>query len=1062
MRSESSRRSGPPRGLLWSILSHKVAANVWMLVAVLVGLYGVWMIPTTLLPEFTIPVVTVRTVWPGASSQDAESSIIKPIETALQSLSDVETIQSYAVSQLAFVIVRFDIKASLDKAYQDVKRQVEQVLLPQSAETPIVQTVEVYDPVTTLLLAGKTDDQELRVVAEALQDSLQDTGAKRVQLQGLREDKIAVRFSKSSLYQYHLKPDDIVSMIRLPFAASSAGYVGKDDKLVYLTTPRFADSAWQLGSLPLVLPDKSTVRLQDVAQVKRVSDDQSMRMEKEGQPVVGIQVLRPMAADSLSLGRLVRQWLEQAQARSNGWNVSMLDEAWTIVTSRMSLLMSNALTGLFLVMAILMIALGWRLSFWVVLGIPISIVLSVFVLYAFGRSINIMSSFAYILALGIIVDDAIVVGEETKSQMARGHDTMLAAFYGAKRMLVPVLASSVTTVCAMLPLFAVSGTWGQFMLDIPLVIVSVIIASLIECFVILPGHLAHMRQAPLSRLRGLFNRVGEYALDFAFRPCIRAALRYRLTVMALVVAVLGLTVALIQTGHVPFEFYSGFESDRITASVEFKAQTPEQDKIRYMRQLEQSLLQRFASDKHQVVKSHVIKYNHLETQSFIDRLKNPYPDRFAAILVYLTERDMRSISNEAMLSSWQHALPKKPSFVESVDLVSGQSGPERSDLRFSLRGNQIEQVKRASLFLQDKLGAFQGVYNIQDDLPGQTLTYDFQLKPQVRSMGYTKAFFASQLQAMLVPKRLGYAFENNHTMLIDVGLDARDSSRWSTLFDLPLWLNKQRTVPLDMVLDLTPSQGFDAIVREQGMQAVEVRADVDLRQANARRIEAALWRDAVPQLKRNFSVDTKPSRVSVRQQNTLTEMQIGAVIGVLLMYLVLVYVFSSYVWPLAVLCALPLGLSGAVLGHWLLGLSLGLFSLFGMFTLSGIVVNGAIILLVRYRELKESAQDRAWQQKGQGGVKVKDALDEQKNTPLGWLEEACCQRVRPVFLTSLTTVVGLLPILLNQTATAAFFHTTAATIVFGMLFASFWILLVIPVLVSLLEDAKAFFSRGKR
>jgi multidrug efflux pump subunit AcrB len=376
-------------------------------------------------------------------------------------------------------------------------------------------------------------------------------------------------------------------------------------------------------------------------------------------------------------------------------------------------------------------------------------------------------------------------------------------------------------------------------------------------------------------------------------------------------------------------------------------------------------------------------------------------------------------------------LPNKPSFVVSQDIRSQRSGPAVSDLQFSLRGNDVQTLKAASQALKTKLATYQGVSNINDDMPSGTEKLVLYLKPEATHHGVTLTQVSEQINRLLTPQTLMTLYEPNQSVEVTLGLAQSEVERWSQLSHLPITLRSGETLPLHVLAGFKPQEGFDLLSHRDGQLAVEVSATVDLEKNNARAIWQKVWADDVKAIQQTFGIEVKSSNDDNRQNQALSEMTTGLFLGLGLMILILTAVFSSYLWPWAVMMALPLGLTGAVLGHWLLGFSLGLFSLFGMFTLSGIVVNDAIILLVRYREL----------------------LKEQSFSVKA-LVEACCQRLRPVLLTSITTILGLLPILIDQSATARYFHATAATIVFGLMFASIWILFVIPAIVCVLESVK--------
>lgn len=1020
--------------LKW-VVENKVAANILMWIALLAGSWGIININVTLLPEFEIPIATVITTWQGSSAEENADNVLRPMELALNGIQGLEKMQSYALPNFSLLTLSFQVNTDLNQALEEIKRNITPLSLPEKAEAPIVNRVDYIDPVVSILLEGQNDAEELRNMTDTLEQQLQNQNVAKIETRGLRQEKIKIHLNIEKLQQHKLQIRDIADSLKNMVSTLPAGNIGKDNESVQLKAENIPKNTFEIAEKLLYIKGQ-TYKLSDLASITREVDEDAVYIEKDGKPIIQMEVFRPTGGDSVSIGQNINTWLQKAQQNlPNGLKLETFREVWTIVYARLNLLFSNALSGLVLVIIILALFLGWRLSFWVVIGIPIAIILSIFVLKLSGRTFNVMSSFAFILALGIIVDDAIVVGEETASQKNNPESSgSQAAYWGAKKMLLPVLASSSTTVAALIPLLTISGTWGAFMLDIPLVIIAVIIASLFECFLILPGHLAHMKQTKPGLIRKKINAIGLLCAEKGFKPLIKFALNYRSTVITAVISFIAIAIVLLVSQHVPFEFYGGFDSEEIVINVEFNKDATLQEKKSFMQKLEQSIEVADQQLPSPLIKNHLVFYNYKQGNPQ-EQIQNPYPERYAALIIELTARDSRTISNENLIDAWRSTMPETPQSVANIEIKSVSQGPERSDLRYVVSGNNMQNLKASASALKEQLANYQGVYSINDDLPYGTDQTSF--KPNIfgLNLGLTQEQLGFQLSMLLNTQKLTSLYEPLQAIDIDLGLSKEEKNRRAQLQALPIWIG-QMSYPLSSIAEFETQESFDLLIRENGQNIINITGMVDLSQNNVQAIDEQIWQTQIPKIEQQYQVKFKKSQETQNQERVLNEMQMGAIIAMVLIYIILCAIFGSYLWPLAVMIALPLGLVGALFGHWWLGLSVGLFSIFGMFTLSGVVINDAIILLVRFKELKENH-----------GFSITEALI-----------EACGQRLRPVILTSLTTCVGLLPILLNQSATAKYFHTTCATIVFGIGFASLWVLIVIPVFVSLLEDLKAILG----
>jgi len=649
-----------------------------------------------------------------------------------------------------------------------------------------------------------------------------------------------------------------------------------------------------------------------------------------------------------------------------------------------------------------------------------------------------ISLFALIMALGIIVDDAIVVAEDAMTHYQRGERSLEAAEGGARRMFVPVMSSSLTTIAAFLPLMLVSGIMGQVLRDIPFVIICVIIASLIESFLILPGHLRSSFRSnhhrPDGKLRQRLNNGFNSFRDNRFRPVAVWSLNNRATVLVATACALVISVAVVATEHVRFTFFPTPESTQVVASVKFASGTPPADVKAYGRRMEAALwrINDELKDEDDLVRAAVLRLNQA---SFDGGERLEQGEQYAMVSLELTPPDARSVRTPDFIKAWRKALPDLAG-IEQLSLTSPQGGPPGKPIDVFLSGADADTLKKAAESLKLSLGKYQGVTDILDDLPWGKQQYIFSLTPLAQSLGLTIDDVGRQMRAALDGQLLQVFYDAHDEVEVRIMLPKAERELQQTLNTLPIATPAGSTTPLANVINLESRRGLALLRHSDGQLGVHVTADVDTDVTNANQVLTDIEQTIIPNLQSQYGIITHFKGTAEDQRQTSSDMKAGSLLGLALIYIILAWVFGSYTWPVAVMIAIPFGLCGAILGHFLLGIDLTILSLFGMFGLSGIVINDSIILVTFYKELRE------------GGMPISEALI-----------EASCQRLRAVLLTSLTTISGLLPLLFETSLQAQFLIPMAVSIAFGLAVGTFLILLVVPVLLSLIESATARLQR---
>ena len=1022
--------------LLERLAGHKVAANVLMLLAFVLGVLGVTRMNVQFFPTFELDVISVRVVWSGAAAEDVEAGITAPLEERLKTVDGLKRMSSTSAQGVSSITLELEEDTEALTALDQVRQRVDEFRnLPRDAETPEVSRVSRYEPIARLLVRGSSVE-ELRPWVRRFESELLAAGIDRVTITGLPEERIAIEIPSAALETLGLSLVQVGDRINQLARDVPAGIAGQADGAREIRGLEQRRTAEAFGSLPVTSDEHGLVRLGEIARIQREPRSNELALFERGDTVVELQLQRSETGHSLKAARVLDTWLETTRpALPPSIRLEVFDAQWQLISDRIELLVANGVSGLLLVVAVLYFFLPARVAFWVMVGVPTAFLATLAMMFMLGGTINMMSLFALIMALGIIVDDAIVVSEDADTHRHMGEGPAQAALGGARRMLWPVVAASLTTVAAFLPLMMVGGIIGNILGDIPFVMVAVITASLLESFLILPSHLrvALAGNAALkhSALRNRLDAGFAHFRDGPFRRLVERALHWRSATVAISLAAMVLAVGLIVGGRIGFVFFPTPEGQVVFANATFVAGTPRAHTEAFLAQLEQALYAAEAELGGGLIQTAVARLGGTISSGSGSSARG---DQLAGIMVELTPPDAREVRNEHFLAKWREKLPPVAG-LELLTFTARQSGPPGRDINIRLTGDNADALKAAALELAETLGSIPGVSETEDDMPYGREQLIYRLTPAGEALGLTTESLGQQLRA---------AFDGALAQLVQVGRDELEvrvmlprSERYRLdVFErITVRLPDGRFVPLATVASWEARRGFEALRHAEGRLAVEVSAAVDPSVSNANTVQAELERNTLPALAERYDFDFSFEGRSADQRETMADMRDGLVLGLGLIYLVLVWSFSSWTWPLVVMSAIPLGLAGAIFGHWVLGIDLTILSMFGLFGLAGIVVNNSIILVSLFKELQHK------------GASLHDAL-------VG----ASCGRLRAVLLTSLTTIGGLTPLLFERSLQAQFLIPMATSIAFGLGFSALLVLFFVPALLSLLESARAWMA----
>ena len=991
---------------------HPVAPNLLMALMILAGAVALGELDRQYFPDVTRAVVTVDVAWTGAGAEDVANRITLPLHAELRTLDGLEEITSTTSDGRTSLRLKFREETEIDEAVDEIKDRLNAMRsLPESAGSPAVAERKVYETIATLLLTGPESRVVLRRLARSIKRDLLDVGIDRVEIGGDLEEEVAIQVASTTLRELGLSLDAIADRVDWYSRDMPAGTVGRDDFAIQLRALAQRRREVEFERI-LVLADERGRRIEigDVAVIERRPRPNQIEVLHEGRPAVVLDLQRSTVGDTLELGKKLRDWLEKAEsALPPSVTIHVLNEPWSRVWDRLALLLKNGGGGLVLVLVILFLLLNGRVAFWVAIGIPVSFMAALAALWLAGGSINMVSLIAFIMAIGIVVDDAIVVGEDGLAHFQRGAAPAEAAERGARRMLVPVMASALTTIAAFVPLLMVGGFIGQLLFQIPLVVICVIAASVVECFLILPGHLrAHFPpRERAGRMRTAIDAGVDRFRDRVFRPMVRGAVAAPAIVLALGLAMLLAAAGLVLGGHLKFHFFPTPERSFVHADVRFVAGTPRERMRAYVLEVERAL----RAAEREVGEDFVrLAYVRLGADE-------------GAVAVQLVDSDRRRTRNAQVMQAWERHVPDRPG-VDSVVISEAATGPPGADSDTKIVGGDPATLKAAASEVVVRLAAVPGTLSVADNMPHGRRQLVFELTPVGEALGFTVADVGRQLRAAY-DGRLAQVFQDEDAEIeVRVMLPDAERNRLASLGAVGVVAPSGATVRLDTVVNLRSRRGFDVLRHTDGRLAVNVTANIDARITTARDVNRVLFERILPEIGRRHTVEYSLEGRSRTEERTLEDMRTGLVVALALIFLILAWVFGSYGLPLLVMTAIPFGLVGVLVGHYVMDIDASMLSVLGFFALSGIVVNNSIVLVTFYERLRERLPGAAA------------------------IEEAACLRLRAVLLTSFTTVAGLTPLMFETSLQAQFLIPIAVTIAFGLAFSSLVVLFFVPALLA--------------
>jgi len=1035
----------------WAI-SNSPAMNTLMLSIMVVGAVSLAMMRREIFPEFELEMILVTVPYPGATPAEVEEGICQKIEEAVRSISGLKKQVAVAQENAGFLVLYLESNVNVQKILNEVRAEIDRIpSFPDLAEDPEVQQITFRSPAIRVGLIGPDDtspeaELELRQMAETIRSELLLLpSVSQAELVNVKNFQIDVEIPEQTLRKHGLTLQQVAQVLRRENIELPGGKMNTQNQEVLLRGKNKRVVGDDIARIPLVTtPSGVVLTVGDLGLVRDEFEDTTAINRIDGQPGMVISISRTSSEDLLAITREVKQYVAERQSSlAAGYALRTWQDTSIDVKDRMDLLLKNGFQGLLLVFLVLAIFLELKLAFWVALGIPVAVLGGGAVLLGFGQTLNMLSMFAFLLVLGIVVDDAIVIGENIYVHRARHESLAQAAINGTCEVLPSVAASVATTIIAFVPLFFVSGVMGKFIAVMPIAVIAMLVISLIESSLILPCHLAHKDNLffrllgvvffPLRSVTHLFAKINVFThhalhrfVGHYYLPTLGWCLSRPALVISVALALLIATVGMVRAGITPWILFPKLDSRMIEVKIAYPDGTPSEVTDRATQRLEAAIRQ--IDQQYAEKEGHVVTVVHRSIGE-VTGAGSLGPDsrnsggHLGSVYVELVDPSERDVVSEAILQQWREESGDFPG-AERLTFGSTGMGPGGPPIEFKLLApaERVEDLEAAVEKCKQRLGQYPGVFDIRDDSSPGKWEYQVRVKDNAVAMGITAADLAETIRASYYGEEVMRLQRGRHEVKLMVRYPQQQRRSLGDFEAIRVRTGDGAERPLTELAEVTVRRGYSEINRVDQLRSITVTADLDDTRANASAIVNDLQANFVPGL-----LDEYPE-IRVRWEGqredsneSMASLAVGFLLAVFAMYCLLTLEFRSYFQPFMILTIIPFGFMGAIWGHAILGLPLTIFSMFGLVALTGVVVNDSIVLVdfINHRV--------------------------QEGTPLRTaLLEAGRRRFRPVLLTSVTTVAGLTPLLLETSFQAQVLIPMAASLCFGLMASTSLVLLVVP------------------
>ena len=1047
------------KSLLAALAANRVFANLFLIMILLSGVFGAFSMITESMPEMSLDAINISVFYPGADPEEVEEAISRKIEETIKGMEEIDKFTTNSSEGSASVSIEVKTGYDVDDLLEKVKTKVQSIMtFPVDAERPIVNKFEMRRSVMTIYIQADMSERRLKAWSEQIKDEIQNLPeVSTVSLFGTREYEINIGISEERLREYGLTISQVAGAISMNNMNMSGGTIRTEGEELRIRTLGRKYTGAELSEIVvLAKPGGEIITLDRIADINDGFNEDPINNKVDGKKAVLIRVSNSLEEDAIETAEALKRYVNKKQmSLPEGATIKVLDDATDEVRSRLKLVKGNGLIGLTIVFVLLWAFMNIRIAFWCGMGIPIAMAGGMVILPAFDGTINMMTTFAFILILGIVVDDAIVVGEAIYVHRKEGASPLKAAINGTWEVGMPVVAAVLTTVIAFIPLAFVGGMMGKIIFFLPVVVTGCLVMSLFECLALLPAHLNNLpdpnissekkTRNPKTKLGTILkklNRIQEYTargmerfVEKVYMPFLKRALEWRFISFATAIAILIVTIGLILGGIIKYTMFPSIDGDSLTATIRFPNGTPQEITQKAVDRLEEALME-VGARATTLTGEPLVRHRITLVGQTLGRGGGGSGPNVGSVQALLLPSEDRGIHSNDLSVQWEKETGFIPG-VESLTFGGGGFGPGGAPIEVWIQGHDMDMILKATDDLMERLRQFEGVYQVKSDFTPGKNELRLKLKPEARTFGLTVRDLGRQVFS---------AYYGNEALRIQRGRDdirvkirytEEERTRLSDFEQLRIRTPQGDEVPLLSVADISYGPGFATITRTDGMRRVEVNAQVDAKQSNAREIMGELLMNYFPELKAKYP----GLNISVEGHQASDAESFGALkttypIALLGIIFVMATMFRSYIQPLVILFTIPFGVIGAIVGHLLLGVNLAIMSAFGIVALTGVVVNSAIVLIDRIN--KNLAE----------GMSLFEAV-----------EAGAARRFRAIFLTTVSTVGALMPLILEKDFQAQMLIPMAVSIAAGVLFSSALTLVLIPSLLIIMNDLRLLFFK---
>jgi multidrug efflux pump subunit AcrB len=1057
----------------WSI-KNTVTVNLIMIFVIVAGLFTVMKMRREMMPQFALDMIVISVDYPGSSPEEVEEGICIKIEEQIEGIEGIDRMISTAREGNGEVVVELESGTDVPKVLDEIKAEVDRIdTFPEEAEEPLVLEIIKRDPTIYIAAYGDVAERDLRQAAEKIRADLLDPRIvaqmemeseteqgffsaikfrqpeviTQIELVGVRDYEIAVEVSEDNLRRYGLSFDQVVNAVQTGSIDLPGGKIKTAQGEILVRSKGQLYTGKEFEAIPLItLADGTVVRLGQVASVIDGFTDVDIKARFNGKPAAVVRISRTSEQDIIEIANIARNYVAAHNDKMNkDIDLALWGDLSVLVRDRIDLMLRNGFQGITLVFIALALFLNFRLAFWVAIGIPISFMGAFLVLNAFGQTVNMISLFAFIMTLGILVDDAIIVGENIYTHYHRGKSPSAAVIDGLKEVGGPVVMAVSTTVVAFMPLMFIAGIMGKFIAVMPMAVIIILIVSLGEALIILPAHLNHAlkqsekRKAKLDswheRLRKRIEDLLQATIKRLYAPAINYVVKNRYFTLSIGIGVLIISLGIVAGGYVPFVFFPKGESDWLIAEINYPLGTPATLTETAVQHLETKAFELNTAFSDFTEENGDLIQNTFALVGLIPRRDWKPPQIGSHVgevwVELVTSGERPDISTIEILNRWRRQVGELPG-IERLAFFTLEGGPAGNAIEIQLNGDDFDQLSLAADELKNEIETYPGTYDISDNFRPGKQEKKLRVKEGARSIGVTMRVLARQIRQAFYGEEALRIQRGRDDVKVMVRYADEQRSNLSGFDEMRIRTSTGQEIPIEEVADIAHGRAYSTINRVDRKRTVTVISDIDETTANASQIVADLKANFLPRLVERYpGVSFDLEGQAKRTSESIDSLKSGYLLAMMGIFLLLASQFRSYIQPVIIMMAIPFGLIGAVFGHLVMGMEFTIISIFGIVALSGIVVNDALILIDFINRAVRS------------GVEIETAVVESGKA-----------RFRPVLLTSITTIVGLLPILLETSFQAQFLIPMAISICFGLLAATLLTLLYVPALYLIVRDVR--------